>query len=97
MNRGRTVRKMYRCSKCRAPKMQCKCAKPSATLGETNMKLAKVKEQRLTDGSLVYDVVNVQASPSDGRVIISALSEQAARLIADAINEHAVAVWGAGA
>jgi hypothetical protein len=59
------------------------------------MALVRVKEQRLTDGSKVYDVVNVQESASDGRVIISAESEKAAWLIADAINEHAVAVWGA--
>jgi hypothetical protein len=41
MNRGRTVRKMYRCTKCRAPKMQCKCR---AQLAEALTKITGLME-----------------------------------------------------
>lgn len=57
-------------------------------------KLVKVKKQKLTDGSVVFDVVNIRDSDSEGRVIISAETEGAALEIADVINDHAVAVWG---
>ena len=61
---------------------------------EMATKLVKVKKQKLTDGSYVYDVVNVREKDSEGRVIISADSERAAHEIADVINDHAVDVWG---
>lgn len=59
------------------------------------MELVKVKETRLTDGSLVFDVVNIRRNETEGKVIISADSEHAAIYIADAINKHAVDVYGA--
>ena len=57
-------------------------------------KLVKVKKQKLTDGSFVFDVVNIPHIESEGRVIISATTEGAAFEIAEVINDHAVAVWG---
>lgn len=55
--------------------------------------LVSVREQTLTDGSMVYDVVSAPL-PTEGYVIISAETERAAQAIADAINEGAVAVFG---
>ena len=61
--------------------------------------MVTVKETKLSDGSKVFDVVNIPDSEikCGGRVIISAESEKAAWVIADAINEYAVDVYGANA
>lgn len=61
------------------------------------MTLVTVKETKLLDGSIVFDVVNYLSDGwgrSDGRVIISAVDEKSAWHIADAINGNALAVYG---
>jgi len=58
--------------------------------------LVRVKETKLTDGSIVFDVVSIPDPMLvvGGKVIITSESESGAWVIADAINQHAVDVWG---